>query len=155
MKGRDIRTRVRETEQRTLAEQNYVSAVDVLLGLDWLAPSHVEEWWQGRVPYLERLVQANLSKVSTAMAEFRRWARERDLIPSETAYVARTRDRRALRFSVSNDQGIDRASAVARYGDVAIEASGAHRVSARWATLAAPWVGEAELDIAGCSLGQR
>lgn len=109
MEGRDIRTGVRETAQRTLAEQNYVSAVDVLLGLGWLAPSHLEEWWQGRVPYLERVVQANLSKVLTAMAEFRRWARERDLIPSETAYVARTRDRRALRFSVSNDQGIDRA----------------------------------------------
>lgn len=107
MVGRDVRTRVRETAQRTLAAQNYVSAVDVLLGLGWLAPSHLDEWRQGRVPYLERVVQANLSKVSTAMAEFRRWARERDLIPSQTAYVARTRDR--LRFSASGDQGIERA----------------------------------------------
>lgn len=109
MESRDIRTRVRETAQRTLAEQNYVSAVDVLFGLGWLAPSHLDQWRQGRVPCLERVVQANLSKVSTAMTEFRRWARENDLIPSETAYVARTRDRRALRFSVSNDEGIDRA----------------------------------------------
>src|SRR6266702_1415646 len=43
------------------------------------------------------------------MAEFRRWARARGLQPSETAYVARTRDRRALRFSASNDPGIEQA----------------------------------------------
>jgi len=43
------------------------------------------------------------------MAEFRRWARARGLQPSETAYLARTRDRRALRFSASNDPGIEQA----------------------------------------------
>ena len=101
--------RVRRVAEQALAEQHYVRPVDVLLGLGWLAPTHVDEWRQGRVAYLEGVTQGNLSKISTAMAEFRRWARARGLQPSETAYVARTRDRRALRFSASNDPGIEQA----------------------------------------------
>jgi hypothetical protein len=54
-------------------------------------------------------VQANLRKISTAMALFRRWAEQRDLQPSETAYVARTRDRRPLRFSPSGAPDIEHA----------------------------------------------
>jgi hypothetical protein len=43
------------------------------------------------------------------MAAFRSWARERGLNPSETDYVARTRDRRQLQFSVSGEAAIERA----------------------------------------------
>ena len=92
-----------------LTEKQYVRPIDVLLGLGWLAPTHLDQWRQGRVPYLEQVVQANLGKVSTAMTEFRRWARARGLRPSETAYLARTRDRRQLRFSASGDPRIEQA----------------------------------------------
>lgn len=107
MASQDIRRRVREAAERALAEQRFVRPVDVLLGLGWLAPSHFDRWRQGRVPYLERVVQASLGKISTAMAELARWARERDLQPSETAYVARTRNRRPLRFSASGKPAIE------------------------------------------------
>jgi hypothetical protein len=43
------------------------------------------------------------------MAVLRRWARDNELKPSETDYVARTRDRRRLRFSVSGDAAIEQA----------------------------------------------
>jgi hypothetical protein len=107
--AQDIRRRVRQVAERTLAEQHVVRPVDVLLGLGWLAPSHVEQWRQGRVPHLERVTQASLGKISTAMIELGRWARERGLQPSETAYVARTRDRRPLRFSASGKPSIEQA----------------------------------------------
>jgi hypothetical protein len=103
----DIQERVRRLAEQALAEQHYVRPVDVLLRLGWLAPSHFDQWRQGRVDYLERVTHANLSKISTAMTEFRRWAQGRGLQPSETAYLARTRDRRLLRFSASNDPGIE------------------------------------------------
>lgn len=105
----DIQVRVRRVAEQALAEQQYVSPIDVLLGLGWLAPSHLDRWRQGRVPYLEQVIQANLGKVSTAMAEFRRWAQAGGLTPSETIYVARTRDRRQLRFSAGADPGLERA----------------------------------------------
>lgn len=92
--------------QAALARQRFVSAIDVLLGLGWLAPSHVDQWRQGRVDSLEQVVQANLSKITAVMAALRRWARDRGLNPSETDYVARTRDRRRLRFSVTGEDAI-------------------------------------------------
>jgi hypothetical protein len=87
----------------------FVTAIDVLVGVGWLEPRTVDQWRQGRVDYLERATIASLGKTSTAMRCFRRWAQARGLKPSETAYVARTRDRRPLRFSKSGDPAIERA----------------------------------------------
>jgi len=109
MGGTALEQRVRRAAEVALAEQRYVSAVDVFLGLGWLVPAHLDEWRQGRVQCLERVVQASLPKLSTAMRVFRRWAQGRGLVPSETGYVARTRGRRPLRFSVSGAADIERA----------------------------------------------
>lgn len=92
-----------------MGKRKFVSAIDVLVGVGWLEPRRVDEWRQGRVEYLERATIASLGKISTAMRCFRRWAQKRGLQPSETVYVARTRDRRPLRFSRSGDPAIERA----------------------------------------------
>jgi hypothetical protein len=92
-----------------LAQRKFVTAIDVLVGVGWLEQRRVDEWRQGRVDYLERATIASLGKISTAMRCLRRWAQARGLKPSETAYVARTRDRRPLRFSKSGDPAIERA----------------------------------------------
>ena len=107
MGGTALEQRVERAAEAALAEQRYVSAIDVFLGLGWLAPTHLDEWRQGRVQCLEQLVQASLPKLSNAMRLFRRWAQGRGLVPSETSYVARTRDRRSLRFSVSGATEIE------------------------------------------------
>jgi len=105
----DIDRRVIRAAEAALAKRKFVTAIDVLVGVGWLEPRRVDEWRQGRVEYLERVTVANLGKISTAMRSFRRWAQARGLKPSETAYLARTRDRRPLRFSKSGDPGIERA----------------------------------------------
>lgn len=105
-----LEQRVVRVAEVALAERKYATAIDVFLGLGWLTPSRFEDWRKGRVNCLERVVQANLSKLSTAMRFFRRWALRRGLKPSETAYLARTRGRRRpLRFSVSGKPEIERA----------------------------------------------
>ena len=101
--------RVVRAAEAALAERKFVTAIDVLVGLGWLEPRRVDEWRRGRIPCLEAVVIASLRKISTAMKVFRHWAATRGLKPSETAYVARTRDRRPLRFSKSGDEGIERA----------------------------------------------
>jgi len=107
--GSKLEQRVVRAAEAALAERKFVTAIDVLVGVGWLEPRRVDEWRQGRVDYLERVVVASLGKISTAMQCFRRWAKARGLEPSETGYVARTRDRRTLRFSKSGDPGIERA----------------------------------------------
>lgn len=104
-----IEQRVARAGEDALREQGYVAPVDVLVRMGWLQPVHRDHWRQGRVPYLEQVVQAGLGKVSTAMRAMRHWAEAQGLQPSETVYVARTRDRRPLRFSASGDPSIERA----------------------------------------------
>src|SRR5438034_97638 len=96
---RRLADRVAKAAEASLAAQNYVSPVDVLVGIGWLDPGAVKRWRQGQVDYLERVVQTNLSRISMAMKLFRSWATAKGLIPSETSYGARTPSRQTLRFS--------------------------------------------------------
>lgn len=104
-----LRGRIVRAGEAALAERNVVSPIDVLVGVGWLAPTEVDRWRQGRIPYLEAATQVNLSKLTTTLAYFRGWARDRGLRPSETTYVARTRDRRFLQFSKSGAPDLERA----------------------------------------------
>ncbi len=104
-----LERRVVAAAEAALAERDFVTPIDVLAGLGWLAPGRVEEWRQGRVTDLEAVVEAGLGKISTAMRLFRRWAQGRGLKPTETEYVARSRGRPPLRFSKSGDPAIERA----------------------------------------------
>lgn len=106
---RSLEARVVGAAEAALAEQSYVSPIDVLVGIGWLTPPAVDRWRQGRAEDLERLAQVNLDKLSAAMAILDRWATDRGLHPSQTAYVARTRDRHQLRFSRSGDADIEAA----------------------------------------------
>jgi hypothetical protein len=101
--------RVVEAAEAALSERGYVSSIDIFMRMGLLAPSHVESWRKGRLRYLEAAIQGNLSKISKTMSFFRKWARDRNLNPSETAYLARTTGpRRDLQFSKSGDPGIER-----------------------------------------------
>ena len=102
-----LERRVSDAAEAALAARGFVTAIDVLTGLGWLPPSAERGWRQGRIPYLERAMTANPNKISRAMRHFGRWAEGRGLRASETAYVARTRDRRALRFSESAQPSIE------------------------------------------------
>ncbi len=98
-----------QAAEAALTQRKFVTSIDVLVGIGWVPQSLVEQWRQGRLAYFERGVQANLSRLSTAMQLFRGWAERKGLRSSETAYVTTTRDRRALRFSASGDPAIERA----------------------------------------------
>ena len=109
MTRRTIEERVAHAAEATLAEKQVVAPVDVLVGVGWLQPRVLDHWRQGRIEDLEQAAQVDPGKLSTAMNEFRRWAEGRGLQPSETAYVARTRDRRPLRFTRGGEAAIERA----------------------------------------------
>jgi len=109
MTARSIEERVARAAEAALADKKFVAPVDVLLGVGWLQPGLVDRWRQGRIEYLEVAAQVDPSKLSAAMTAFRRWTERHGLQPSEIEYVARTRDRRRLRFTSSGDPAIERA----------------------------------------------
>jgi hypothetical protein len=104
---RKLAGRVNKAAEAALAAKHYVSAIDVLVGIGWLDPESVKRWRQGQIHHLERVVQANLSRISEAMKLFRAWATTKGLSPSETAYV-RKRQKQPLRFSKSGHPTIER-----------------------------------------------
>ncbi len=73
MNDRRLEERVRTAAEAALSERGFVTAIDVLLGLGWLQPSGEQAWRQGRMPYLERVATANLSKLSTAVCALEAW----------------------------------------------------------------------------------
>lgn len=101
--------KVARVAEAAVANRHFVTAKDVLVGIAWLTPPLVEDWRRGRIPYLERVVGANLHKISTVMRYLRHWAQQRGLNPCETVYVAWTRDWHPLRFSKTGDPNIERA----------------------------------------------
>lgn len=105
---RKLQDRVTKAAEAAFAARNYVSAIDVLVGIGWLDPRAVERWRQGQVDTLERVVQTNLARISEAMKLFRSWAAAKRLVPSETQYVARQPGRPALRFSKSGNPTIEK-----------------------------------------------
>lgn len=104
-----LERRVAQAADAALAKQQSVSAIDVLIGIGWLAQAHLDAWRHGRLPFLEAGIQTDPAKVSAAMRAFQAWAEAAGLRPSETAYVARSVDRQPLRFSTSGDAAIERA----------------------------------------------
>jgi len=104
-----LERRVQAAAAAALNRNRFVAPIDVLTGLGWLRPHHAEAWRRGRVPYLERVTMANLSKLSRALRILRRWAERSGLQPRETVYVSRTNGRRRLRFTKTGDQNLERA----------------------------------------------
>jgi hypothetical protein len=103
-----LRGRVVAASEAALARQGYVSAVDVLMGLGWIHLATVNRWRRGQLPYLEREIPVEPSRIAEAMQVLRSWAAQRSLSPSEAAYIARTPARPALQFSEGGDPTMER-----------------------------------------------
>jgi hypothetical protein len=104
-----LEERVARAAETALSRQQYVSAIDVLCGMGLLSSTGIESWRKGRIDFLERVIQGNLSKISSSMAVFRHWAKEKGLKPSETAYVRTGRSGRLpLQFSKGGDPTIEK-----------------------------------------------
>ncbi len=104
-----LQRRVAAAAQAALTARGFVTPIDVLVGVGWLQAAQVEQWRRGRIACLERVATANLHKLGTVLRLLRRWATAHGLAPSETVYVAWTRDRHRLRFSAAGDEDIERA----------------------------------------------
>src|SRR5258708_12406981 len=81
--------RVVKAAETALAAQDYVSPIDVLLGIGWLDASTMEHWRRGQIDCLEGGMQVNLPRILEALKLFQSWATRKGLSASPTDYVAR------------------------------------------------------------------
>jgi len=79
-----------------------VVPADVLIQMGYLTKEDYEDWRFGRVPYLERVLGCNLSKVNRILRILRLHAEDLGLRPSPTVYKTWGKGRKIfLRFSRS------------------------------------------------------
>ncbi|QZT65613.1 DUF2293 domain-containing protein [Mycolicibacterium austroafricanum] len=96
-----LETRVARVAEAALAEQQYVTPVDVLIGLGWLAQPNVDRWQKGRVTALDLCVSVDTIKTTAALDALRVWAEEHLLQPWETDYGDR-------KFTADGDPATER-----------------------------------------------
>ena len=104
-----LERRVVQAAEEAVATRKVVTSIDVLTGVGWLHSSQVATWRQGRLAALEAASPVDAGKLLDAVTILRAWAERQGLTATETTYVAASRDRRALRFTVDGNEAVERA----------------------------------------------
>jgi hypothetical protein len=87
-----------------------VRPVDVLIGMQLLSRNDMEDWCFGRVPYLEKVIDCNLTRLSRLLRILQFHAHDLNLVPSATAYLRHGRGpKRQLRFTKTGDAKLEKA----------------------------------------------
>jgi hypothetical protein len=102
--------RIVRATAKLLSHGRVVAPVDVLVAMGVLAPDRLEDWRRGRVPYLERVIDCNLERLSRLLRILRFHAHDLNLVPSWTAYVRWGKGpQQRLRFSKSGERPLEEA----------------------------------------------
>ena len=103
--------RVVRAVSEILAEGGVVMPVEVLVRLKLLRSEDLEDWRFRRIPYLEKVIQCNLSNANRVLRVLRLHALEKGLFPSPTVYTkwGKGRHRILLQFSKTGDPNLEAA----------------------------------------------
>ena len=92
-----------------LAKGKVVSPVDVIVQMGWLHAADLEAWRFVRVPFLERVIRCNLTKLSRFLRLLAFHCHDLNLRPSQTAYVKWGKGPRTpLRFTKTGDPRLEK-----------------------------------------------
>lgn len=109
-RGDPLFPRVERAVAAILAGGQVVAPVDVLVRIGLLKQEHLEDWRQGRVDYLERVIAGSLSRLSRLLRILSFHAHDLNLVPSATAYIRTGKGpRRHLRFTKTGDAKLEEA----------------------------------------------
>jgi hypothetical protein len=95
-----------------LETSKVVTPIDVLIGMQLLTYDDAADWRQGRVAYLERVVNCNLTRLSRLLRILRFHVHDLNLVPSTTVYLSHgAGNKHRLRFTKSGDVKLETAYA--------------------------------------------
>lgn|GEM_PF-2351816 len=101
--------RIERAVAAILVDGKVVAPVDVLVKMGILAPKDLEDWRFGRVPFLERVIQGNLSRLSRLLRILGFHCHDLNLVASHTAYVKWGKGARApLRFTRTGEERLEK-----------------------------------------------
>ena len=95
---------------KLLNEKGYISVVEVLMEMGKLSKADYENWRFQRVPYLEKVITLNLSKINVIVRTLQKNAQGGNLKASQTVYTSWGKGpRKLLRFSKSGTPHLEQA----------------------------------------------
>lgn len=102
--------RIERAVASLLAQGKVVTPIDVLVSMSLIEPSDVDNWRRGQVPYLERIIKCNLTKLSRLLRILRFHAHDLNLKPSITVYKRSSKGPNfRLRFTKTGDPRLEEA----------------------------------------------
>jgi len=108
MNRRDLTTRLGTVTSELLREKGYISFVDLFIKLGYLDPKDYKDWRRRRIPFLERVIKINLSKISFIVKTVRKSCLAGNLEPCLTEYKSWGKGKKTrLRFSKSGRESIE------------------------------------------------
>jgi hypothetical protein len=106
----ELERKALDAATRCLKTKGFIALTDVFLEMGKLSRTNHEDWRMGRVPFLERVLELNLSQINVVCRAIHASARRGQLKPSWTAYVKWGKGGRPpLRFTKSGDPKLERA----------------------------------------------
>ena len=109
MNNKQLEKNIRKYIEELLSAKNYISQVDVIIKLGYLSKTDYENWRKGKVEFLEKICQVNLTKLTTISKMIKGISTEMNLKESWTAYMKYGKgEKKVLRFSKSNDEQIEK-----------------------------------------------
>ena len=112
MNNIDLEKKIESLVHSLRYEKGMISSVDVLMRLDYLSMKDYEDWRFGRVDYLEKVCNANLSKLTLINKTIRKTAKNLKLKPSWTGYSKFGKGAKSkLKFSKAGNRNIEEAYA--------------------------------------------
>ena len=108
MDKKNLTGQIHNAMYQNIRKKGWVAPVYVLLDIGVLSKESLENWRFGKVPFLEKVCQANLRQLSGIMHEIRAYAVKNKLKPSWTSYHQWGKNNKVkLRFSKSGDENIE------------------------------------------------
>jgi hypothetical protein len=104
--------RIERAVATILERGKVVAPVDVLVEMGLLALEHLDDWRRGKVPYLERVIRCNFTKLSRLLRILRFHVHDLNLVPSMTVYMRWGKGPRLrLQFTKTGDPKLEDAYA--------------------------------------------
>ena len=108
MSNADLDKKVKKLVHSNRFEKGIVCTVDILMQLDYLSKKDYENWRFGRVDYLEKVCNVNLSKLTLINKSIRKHSNDLGLESSWTGYNKYGKGiKHKLRFSKSGKKVIE------------------------------------------------
>ena len=92
-----------------LREKGHIAFVDIFLRLGYLDAKDYESWRMKHIPFLEKAIKVNLSKISFIMKTVRRNCQNGNLAESWTSYKSWGKGKKVcLQFSRNGEDNIEK-----------------------------------------------